>query len=618
MQSTIETEPQPDQTIRHDAVSIDSLCESMRTATSDRRAWKLAADWFARAFDAQYVLIEVDGRTGTSTITSPLCPNENWQPLCDALLLKSRQNVETVSRSVDGCQCAVAAPMSTGDSGAAVGGVALAIETISDEHTQARCRELLAYVRLCESAVKSRSRREPADRKSGVSMQQGVSQAGSYESLHQYAFAITNGLQAKFGCDEVAIGMLYGARVRILSVSGMDSLHPRSPGSQLMQQAMEEAADADECVVSPGNDAGTNLIDLPLHHHWRTESGSTGVASLPLRHGDEIVGVVSLRRTDGRNFTAEEVTQITSLVAPLASGLMLLDQANRSLATHAKDSCGQLRNKWRGLQNRTRYAVAIGLVVAVGWLLLGKTTHTVQTPCEVVAGEPIQLAAPFEGHIIASHVQPGDFVRAGQPLVEFDTKALLSEYRSLQAELRMSEITVVDALAMRDVAVAGRARNEANAARAKLKLVNQQMSQAILTAPFDGFVLEGDTNRRIGETLAVGTEILQLAAADKLSVELRVGEANATYVDRGMSGEFSTLARPGEAWKCEVDRIDATGTVIAGENVFVARANPQTDTPGWLRPGMQGLAKIDAGRQPVWWVYLHGVTDWISMQAWKL
>ncbi|MFK7818359.1 MAG: HlyD family efflux transporter periplasmic adaptor subunit [Planctomycetaceae bacterium] len=601
-----------------DPQSLDALCLAIGDASSIRRAWKLAADWIATTFDARFVLIEIDGRSGSSTVTSDFCTDDTWEPLCDALILKARQNQQIVSKQEPDGLSVVAVPMSADDSHSPKGAVAIAIETKSTDEFDSKTRELLAYVKVCEATIQSRTNSTRQSESTGVAMQQGVSQAGSYRSLHHYAFAITNGLQAKFGCDEVAIGMLRNSQVRILSVSGMDSLHPRSPGSKLMQQAMEEAADADSCIVSPNNQSQTNLVDLPLHQQWLQESTSSSVASLPLHHDGNVIGVVSLRRTDGTTFSEEELSTATKLTSPLAAGLLLLDQANRSLPSHARQSLTTLRSKWKSLRAKTRAVVWISVSVLIGWMLFGQTTYRVQVPCQIVAGEPVQIAAPFDSRIVKAHVKPGDFVKAGAPLVEFEINTLQAEHDRLRADIRVAEIALVDALSLRDIGSAGRARNEANAARTQLAVVNRQMSQAIITAPFDGFVLDGDVQQRRGEMLAIGTEIMQFAAADKLSVELRVAEADATYVSEGMTGEFNTIARPGESWACEVNRIDASGTVVEGENVFIARANPGDNVATWLRPGMQGLAKVDAGTHPVWWVYLHGATDWLSLQAWKL
>ena len=148
----------------------------------------------------------------------------------------------------------------------------------------------------------------------------------------------------------------------------------------------------------------------------------------------------------------------------------------------------------------------------------------------------------------------------------------------IRDRLKIAEIATVESLTVNDIAGAGRARNQAEAARASLAMISEQIGQSIVVAPFDGYVIEGNVLQRVGETLVVGTQLLRLAAADKLAVDLRVDEAGATYVARGMTGEFSTLARPGEAWECEVAQVDASASIVEGENTFMARAEPQGAT----------------------------------------
>ncbi len=622
MQTTAEVKIKPKQQAAEEPTgirSLDALCDRIVQSGSERVAWKHAAEWLASTFNAPFAIVEIDTRTGSSTIIPKSASEDTWEPLCDALLLKSRQEIEIVSRASEDDMHAIAIPMRSGDSSAARGGLALVIQCQPAE-LQPTINQLLAYVRICETTIAARQATVAAHavQSERATERQGVSQAGGYKSLHQYAFAITNGLKAKLNCDEVAIGVMRNDSVRILSISGMDSLHPRTPGSKAIQQAMEEAADAATATVSPTNHSEESLANMPLIDQWRREANAESVACIPLEHGGEPIAVISLKRTDETHFTPEELQQAHKLVTPLASGLLLLEQANESLATHVKRSLGALTTKWTDLSKRTRTIITVGTLLIAAWALFGSTTYTLQVPCEIVASESLQIAAPFEGRMFRAHVRPGDRIKAGQTLIEFDTNGLDAEYERLEAELRIAEIATLEALRAKDISAAGRARNEADAARADLSRVKQQMIAARIVAPFDGYVLEGDIVERVGETVQVGTELIQIARTDRLAVDIQVHENDATYVTSGQVGQFRTNARPGETWDCELCQIDASSSVVDGQNVFMVRAEPTAEPAEWLRPGMQGVARIEAGSKPVWWVYLHGATDWVRMQVWKL
>ena len=54
-----------------------------------------------------------------------------------------------------------------------------------------------------------------------------------------------------------------------------------------------------------------------------------------------------------------------------------------------------------------------------------------------------------------------------------------------------------------------------------------------------------------------------------------------------------------------------------GRNVFEVEASVQ---PGntTLRPGLEGVARLSVGRQPLAWTWTHRLVDWLRLQAWTL
>ena len=57
----------------------------------------------------------------------------------------------------------------------------------------------------------------------------------------------------------------------------------------------------------------------------------------------------------------------------------------------------------------------------------------------------------------------------------------------------------------------------------------------------------------------------------------------------------------------------------AGRNLFEAEAHLEgvaaSDTAA-LRPGLQGLARLDGGERPLAWLLTHRVIDWARLQWW--
>ena len=64
-----------------------------------------------------------------------------------------------------------------------------------------------------------------------------------------------------------------------------------------------------------------------------------------------------------------------------------------------------------------------------------------------------------------------------------------------------------------------------------------------------------------------------------------------------------------------VQQVTPVATSQDGRNFFRVEAR-LAETDG-LRPGMEGVAKVDIGRRRLIWIWTHGLMDWLRIFAWK-
>jgi hypothetical protein len=77
-----------------------------------------------------------------------------------------------------------------------------------------------------------------------------------------------------------------------------------------------------------------------------------------------------------------------------------------------------------------------------------------------------------------------------------------------------------------------------------------------------------------------------------------------------------TLAsRPDVRLPVVVERIDPLAEVRDGRNVFRVRAR-LLERPDWLRPGMEGVARLDVGPRPYPWIWTRRAINWVRMRLW--
>jgi multidrug efflux pump subunit AcrA (membrane-fusion protein) len=143
-------------------------------------------------------------------------------------------------------------------------------------------------------------------------------------------------------------------------------------------------------------------------------------------------------------------------------------------------------------------------------------------------------------------------------------------------------------------------------------------------APFDGVIVRGDLQQRLGSPVEKGEVLFEIAPLDGYRVVLEVDERDVAFVSAGQTGRLRLSALPGEALPFVVERVTPVAVAEDGRNRFRAEARleqPSDSLPrepaDRLRPGMTGVARIDAGRRARAWIWTHETLAWLRLAAWS-
>ncbi len=487
--------------------------------------------------------------------------------------------------------------------------------------TEAEAQKKLFELRAMLALVNALPSVLPGNQADGVQddMLKALSKTADYQTLTELAFAITNGVKSKFGCDQAILGRVRGSRVAILSISGMDGVFHRSPGSHLIRQAMEECLDTGDiisCHVGTSWTSAADAVDYRLHRQWHSAIAGGAVASIPLQVGGETVAIVSVVRQGSERFTRKELEMISDTVSPFAPTLPMVYRASRGVTAHILSRARLLIRQAFQPKQWGRKLAFVATMALFSWFALGTMDYQISVPCAIQANDVRHFAAPFDGTIASAAVSIGDRVQANQVLYEMDTADLRLELSQLDADIEVARLELSQALADDDVAAASLARGKLRVLDTQRATVAEKIRQAKVVSPCDGVVVEGELKRRVGEVVPLGTTLLKIAADDSWRVELRVPEEDVLEFGEGTHGRFATLARPADEIQCAVERIHPTSEANEGKNIFVVRANV-TDHPEWMRVGMEGVATMDIGQRRVWWVTLHRLIDFVRLHTWR-
>jgi multidrug resistance efflux pump len=267
---------------------------------------------------------------------------------------------------------------------------------------------------------------------------------------------------------------------------------------------------------------------------------------------------------------------------------------------------------------RTRLGVAAVIVLA-GYAACSTGSYRVTADAVLEGKVQRVVAAPIDGFIRQALVRPGDEVQAGQILGQMDDKDLKLEETRWDNALQQHQKEAREAMAKHDPAKISIATAEARQAEAQLALLREKLARTVITAPFDGVVLEGDLSQSQGAPVTRGDVLFRLAPLEDYRVILEVDERDIAAMQTSLPGQLRLAGLPEQPIAFRVMKLTSVATAREGKNVFrvEAQLNESAQASDKLRPGMKGVAKVDAGERRLLWLWTHGITDWLRVRAWS-
>jgi len=213
------------------------------------------------------------------------------------------------------------------------------------------------------------------------------------------------------------------------------------------------------------------------------------------------------------------------------------------------------------------------------------------------AARTAELYAETAGEVVAVRFAPGDYVRAGQPLVGLEERAerlalKLAEVRVEEAEQLLARYRRIE-----DTGALSESQIEAGetalaAARIERDQAADALAERTVRAPFSGHI--GFTEVDVGDRLTPTTLIAQIDRRDRLFVEFNAPEAVFQRLNEGTSVELVPFSEPERSISAP---IRAVGTTIAqDQRSYRVRAVIANEGDRY-RPGMSFTVRYrDRGR----------------------
>lgn len=436
----------------------------------------------------------------------------------------------------------------------------------------------------------------------------------SHDTFDEAAAAFATELAMLLHFDRAAIGFSSGGHSRVIATSHTADFQARAELFGAYAAAMDEALDQGSTIVYPAPEGARPLITR-AHAGLSTRYGGAVCTVLLVREGVSF-GALTLARADPAVPDRDDVALCEHLGAIVGPILELKRDSERSwhdrLLSGLKRAARCVVEPGHTGAKLGAGAAAAALVV----LLFVPFQYRIGAQARVEGSIQRALVAPSDGFLRQVHARPGERVRADQVLAELAEDDLRVEHRKWQSELTQHENAASAALARTDRSQYVINQSKADEARAQLDLVDGQLTRTRIVAPFDGVVIKGDLSQSLGAPVRRGDTLLTVAPVDQYRLVIEVDERDISTVRVGQTGRVALGALSDRALPFRVARVTPVATTRDGR-VFFEVEGALEESPPMLRPGLQGVAKISAGDQPLAWIWTHRIFDWVRFALWS-
>jgi multidrug resistance efflux pump len=436
-----------------------------------------------------------------------------------------------------------------------------------------------------------------------------------HERFQAAATAVATELAATFGCERVSIGFMKGRHVQLRGLSHSAAFARKANLIRAIEAAMDEAADQMATVIFPPRKDGAFQVTR-AHAELLQQHGTGAVCTIPLMAGTTVLGAIVLELPVGAEFDARTVELCEHAALLVGPVLDVKRREDRWLFEKGWDSA---LTQWRHLVGPRHAALKLWAalcVLAVLFFSVVNGDYMITADASLEGTVQRAVTVSLQGYIMDARARAGDIVRSGDVLATLDDRDLRLERLKLVSQGTQQESERRQAIAEGNRAKARILEAQLGQVQAQITLVDEQIARTRLVAPFDAVVVKGDLSQSLGAAVERGNVLFEVAPLDTYRVIMKVDERDITAVAVGQTGRLALTSMPNDEFALVIEKITPVSVVDQGRNYFRVEAVAKGAIEK-LRPGMEGVGKIQVDRRKLFWIWTHKLTHWMRMWVWS-
>lgn len=444
-----------------------------------------------------------------------------------------------------------------------------------------------------------------------------VAQVMRQQTFGAAALNLVNLLCAALGVEQAVLGIAKDGLIKVVAISHIDRFERKAENVELLESAMEEALDQQVDLVYPSSEDRSAV--LLAHDRLSRMLGYTFLTTVVAHDENDSehppMALLLARQKDA--FDEVQLRQVSIALHLLRPWLAMLRRDSRWWGARAWSGVCRVSRRWLSPEKPGRKLLALATILLALGAGFGTWPYRIDGSAELVTDSVQVISAPFDGHLAKVSVTLADEVSADALLAQMDVRELDLQVGDLSAELRRYEAEADRARALGQKAETQIAMARIVQARARLERVRHQLAQAQVRAPFAGVIVEGERKELSGLPMRQGDKLFRIARIEGLYAVILVSERDAHHLPEQAIGRLRLLSQPGREIGFRVVQVVPVAQPRGGQGGQIQlRAELEEAQQSWWRPGMAGLAQIEAGERRILWIWTHRLIDTIRLKLW--
>jgi len=427
------------------------------------------------------------------------------------------------------------------------------------------------------------------------------------ESLDELFFLLTNDLRILVPFDRALLITHVGGKSALVAASNQPVLSQKTSLYQAVSALAEHLTGVEKAVWLSSAAETIHLPDTELPASARERladymklSGCAFLLGVPLRHNKSLLGHLLLEFDEKSVPNEVQVLTLLSLAPFFASALTekwLFNEKPdlwRALVPAATIGASRPRALKAG-------AAALAILGVAALLFLVPVSHTVGGESEVVPRDRHAAFVMMDGLVDRINVREGSRVEKGQVLAILDRRDLDHDIGT--AQRRYDILTKEEMLLKREsgqdpskLAESQLVHLKRKSSWEELKYLKWKAQFLEIKAPVSGIVSTKEVDSLVGKKFKAGEPLCEIAIPGELWAEIFVPEDRVSLVRKGQPATIYLSTEPGTGYPVRVEEIAPIADVLPRLGSTYRVRAPFVNAPEYVKVGMKGVGKIDAGR----------------------